>query len=207
MEHLWAPWRITYIEAEKPAKCILCESPEQHKDEAAYILFRGARNYVMLNSFPYNPGHLLVAPYRHIATLEEMTLEERYEHFDIVAQAAAALRGALKPGGFNIGINAGRIAGAGLMNCAPRAGTRKRRQRSSKPCPIGERLYTFSADTTGWIPCLSRIMPAWAGCIRSWQNSPISRGGRRKHRAIMIQQKRLTWNPSRRWSAVPLRMM
>ncbi len=114
MEHLWAPWRITYIEAEKPAKCILCENPKRNDDEATYILFRGALNYVMLNSFPYNPGHLLVAPYRHIATLEEMTPEERHEHFDVVTQAAAALRGALKPGGFNIGINAGRIAGAGI---------------------------------------------------------------------------------------------
>ncbi len=114
MEHLCAPWRDKYIEGEKPEKCILCELPAQNNDQATYIVHRGALNYVVLNSFPYNPGHLLVAPYRHIARLEEMTPEERHEHFDIVSQAAAVLRDVFKPGGFNFGINTGRIAGAGI---------------------------------------------------------------------------------------------
>ena len=68
----------------------------------------------MLNAYPYNSGHLMVAPYRHIATLEEMTEEERHEHFDIVSRCVKAMRQELKPEGFNVGINMGKSAGAGI---------------------------------------------------------------------------------------------
>ena len=68
----------------------------------------------MLNSYPYNPGHLMVAPYSHVASLEELTDDEIHEHFEIVSRSLKVLRQAFKPGGFNIGLNLGRVAGAGI---------------------------------------------------------------------------------------------
>jgi ATP adenylyltransferase len=114
MERIWAPWRIQYIQMEKPAGCILCEKPKENNDVQNYILHRGDKNFIILNSYPYNPGHLMAAPYRHIANLEELTEEERHEHFEIVSRCLRALRQVFNPDGFNIGINLGRAAGAGI---------------------------------------------------------------------------------------------
>ncbi len=114
MERIWAPWRIEYILMEKPEGCILCEKPKEDNDEQNYILYRGDNNFIMLNSFPYNPGHLLVAPYRHIGSLEELTEEERNEHFEMVSRSIRVLREAFNPGGFNIGANMGKVAGTGI---------------------------------------------------------------------------------------------
>jgi ATP adenylyltransferase len=72
VEHIWAPWRMEFILNDKPNDCILCEKPAQSDDEGNLILHRGRLNFVILNKYPYNPGHLMVAPYRHIATLEDM---------------------------------------------------------------------------------------------------------------------------------------
>ena len=114
MEHMWAPWRVQYIESAKPEGCILCDKPTENKDVENYILFRGEKNFVIMNSYPYNPGHLMVAPYRHVASLEELTAEELHEHFDIVSRSIKVLRQAFSPGGFNLGINIGKVAGAGI---------------------------------------------------------------------------------------------
>ncbi len=115
MQQIWAPWRIQYIRQEKPAGCILCEKPGEDNDASNYILYRGKENFVILNSYPYNPGHLMVAPYRHVASLEELTEEERGEHFEIVSQAIRVLKQEFSPGGFNIGANIGGVAGAGIV--------------------------------------------------------------------------------------------
>ena len=114
MERIWAPWRIEYILMEKPEGCILCEKPKEDKDTQNYILYRGDKNFIILNSYPYNPGHLLVAPYRHIGKLEELTEEERNEHFEMVSRSIRVLREVFNPGGFNIGANIGKVAGAGI---------------------------------------------------------------------------------------------
>jgi ATP adenylyltransferase len=118
MEHMWAPWRMEFILNEKPSDCILCQKPGEDDDECNLILYRGRLNFVILNKFPYNPGHLMVAPYRHIATLEDMNDEELLDHFSIVRRCTKALRGALDPAGFNIGINLGKVAGAGISDHA-----------------------------------------------------------------------------------------
>ncbi|MFC2056763.1 HIT domain-containing protein [Chloroflexota bacterium] len=115
MEYIWAPWRMEYIQMEKPQGCILCEKPLQDNDAKNYILYRGGRNFVILNSYPYSPGHLMIAPYRHIASLEELTEEERHEHFDIVSRSIKLLRQELNPEGFNLGVNIGKVAGAGIV--------------------------------------------------------------------------------------------
>jgi len=114
MKLIWAPWRIQYIRAAKPAGCILCDKPGENRDKQNYILYRGKKNFIMLNSFPYNPGHLLIAPYRHIATPEELTEDERNEHFDLVCRSIVVLKAEFKPAGFNTGANVGRVAGAGI---------------------------------------------------------------------------------------------
>jgi ATP adenylyltransferase len=114
MEHIWAPWRIRYILDEKPEGCILCEKPKEDQDVQNYILYRGDKNFIMLNSYPYNPAHLLVAPYRHIGSLEDLTEEERNEHYKLISRSLEVLKEAFKPGGFNIGSNIGGVAGAGI---------------------------------------------------------------------------------------------
>ncbi len=114
MRRIWAPWRMEYIQMEKPEGCILCDKPKQNNDVSNYILYRGDRNFVIMNSYPYNPAHLMIAPYRHIAKLEELTDGERNEHFEIVGRSIKVLKQVFNPGGFNIGINIGRVAGAGI---------------------------------------------------------------------------------------------
>ncbi len=116
MKPIWAPWRMEYIETEKPAGCVLCEKPKQDNDAASYILHRGGKNFVIMNTYPYNPGHLMIAPYRHVANLEDLTTEELHEHIEIVSRSIKVLRKAFNPGGFNVGINMGKAAGAGITD-------------------------------------------------------------------------------------------
>jgi len=114
MEQIWAPWRIEYILMEKPPGCFLCDKPKEDDDVANYILYRAERNFIILNIYPYNPGHLMVAPYRHVADLAGLTDEELSEHFQLVSRSIEALKREWNPGGFNIGINIGKVAGAGM---------------------------------------------------------------------------------------------
>ncbi|MDP3878806.1 MAG: HIT domain-containing protein [Dehalococcoidales bacterium] len=114
MKHIWAPWRIEYVRMKKAAGCMLCDKPEEDNDVANYILYRGSQHFIMLNGYPYSPGHLLVAPYQHAGSLEELTDEELHEHFEVVRRGITVLRKAFNPEGFNLGINIGKVAGAGI---------------------------------------------------------------------------------------------
>jgi ATP adenylyltransferase len=114
MKHIWAPWRIEYIRSEKPKGCILCDKPKENRDAENLILFRGKDNFVIMNLYPYNPGHLMVAPYRHVDSPERLTDEERFEHFNLTMLCLKVLREELSPGGMNLGANLGRAAGAGI---------------------------------------------------------------------------------------------
>ena len=114
MKHIWAPWRIQYILDEKPEGCVLCDKPGEGKDASNHILYRGAKNFVIMNLYPYNPGHLMVAPYRHVPTLEDLTAEERNEHFELVSRSVTVLKEVFSPDGFNLGANLGKAAGAGI---------------------------------------------------------------------------------------------
>ncbi len=116
MKRIWSPWRVQYIHYPAPAGCIFCDKPRESKDQENGILFRGSGNFVIMNAFPYNPGHLIVVPYRHIGILEEMTVGERNEHYQIVSQAVGVLRAETKTANFNIGMNLGRVAGAGIAD-------------------------------------------------------------------------------------------
>ncbi len=114
MEHIWGPWRMEYIKMEKPEGCIFCDCPKEDKDEEYNILYRGELNFVMLNLYPYSPGHLIVAPYRHVDSPEKLTPEERCEHFEIVSRCVDVLRKEFGPDGFNLGMNLGKVGGAGI---------------------------------------------------------------------------------------------
>ena len=116
MDTVWAPWRMTYIEMEKPSGCILCSKPRENKDAANYILYRAESNFIILNSYPYNPGHLMVAPYRQVASPEELSREELLEHSELVTQSLVILRQSFGCDGFNLGMNLGTVAGAGIAD-------------------------------------------------------------------------------------------
>jgi ATP adenylyltransferase len=115
-ETLWAPWRLQYIEKPNPSGggCIFVELPAENDDRKNYILFRGAEAFVMLNAFPYTSGHLMIAPYQHTAELSDLSDAALLEINQLVAKAVGWLRAAYKPDGFNIGVNLGRSAGAGI---------------------------------------------------------------------------------------------
>ena len=114
MKVIWAPWRIEYIRMKKPAGCILCDKPQQNNDKENLILYRGKYNFIMMNAYPYNPGHLMIAPYRHIARLEDFNPDELHDHIEVLTIANKVLREVINPDGFNIGINLGKVAGAGI---------------------------------------------------------------------------------------------
>jgi len=114
MEKLWAPWRMEYILQEKPSGCIFCDKPKQDRDRENLILHRGAGCFVIMNFYPYNNGHLMIVPYRHIADLAALTAAEQSEMMTLLGRCTTILTQQLKPHGFNIGMNLGRTAGAGI---------------------------------------------------------------------------------------------
>jgi ATP adenylyltransferase len=115
---LWAPWRLKYIErpttGTKLGSDFFLELPVQNDDRANLILYRGTFAFVIMNAFPYTNGHLLVAPYRQVAEIEEMTDPELLEVNQLLAMSAKWLKATLKPDGFNIGVNLGSAGGAGV---------------------------------------------------------------------------------------------
>jgi len=113
-ERLWAPWRFQYIEAKETPGCIFVELPRQDTDRENLILHRGQFAFVMLNAFPYTNGHLLVAPYKHTANLSELDDAEHLEIGRLVTAGVRWIEDAYRPDGFNIGVNLGRAAGAGI---------------------------------------------------------------------------------------------
>ncbi len=115
MKVLWAPWRLRYIEqARVPQECIFCLKPKEKRDFENFILYRGKTCFTIMNIFPYANGHLMVAPYRHIADFDDLTARETIELVESLSRAMKILKRGLKPDGFNIGLNLGKIAGAGV---------------------------------------------------------------------------------------------
>jgi len=117
LDRLWAPWRIEYIEAPHPLDegCVFCDKLALGDDEQALILARAGRAFAMLNAYPYNPGHLMVAPLRHIGGLEDLDAAELADVDGLLQRSLGALKKASVPDGFNVGLNLGRVAGAGVL--------------------------------------------------------------------------------------------
>jgi ATP adenylyltransferase len=121
VERLWTPWRMAYIRHAGGADgsdqgCIFCDLPLQDDDEANHILARGAHTFVILNAFPYNPGHLMIAPYRHVGDYLELTPDELAETMAFTGTGVRALREGSGAHGFNLGMNLGQVAGAGIVD-------------------------------------------------------------------------------------------
>jgi ATP adenylyltransferase len=113
-ERLWAPWRLEYIKGPKPQECIFCAKPATGDDRAAHIVHRGEHCFVMLNTFPYNNGHMMISPYEHVPSIEELGDPVLLELMTLSQRSLVALRETYGPEGFNIGINQGKVAGAGF---------------------------------------------------------------------------------------------
>jgi ATP adenylyltransferase len=113
---LWAPWRMGYINGEKEDGCLFCRKAEGLDDVADHVVARGERSFVLLNLFPYNSGHLMVAPYRHTGELEDLAPEEIADLMALVRKAVEVLKNCLRPEGFNVGFNLGKAAGAGIVD-------------------------------------------------------------------------------------------
>jgi ATP adenylyltransferase len=117
MERLWTPWRMEYIKnAGRMDGCIFCDLPGAGDDEGTLILARGALSFVIMNKFPYNSGHLMVAPFRHAGDFRDLTPDELAEMTALSQRCMAALTETLAPHGFNLGVNQGHIAGAGVAD-------------------------------------------------------------------------------------------
>ena len=119
MKRLWTPWRMEYILSDKSdheTGCLFCTKARQTNDRENLILYRGPRTYTILNLYPYNNGHLMVVPYRHTPNVDGLDDETLAEMMVEVKHAVRALEKAMSPNGFNIGINIGRSAGAGVEN-------------------------------------------------------------------------------------------
>jgi ATP adenylyltransferase len=129
-QRIWAPWRLEYVKdasKDKESECIFCTALEAGDDQANLIVRRGERCFVILNKFPYTNGHLMVAPYEHIAELQGLDEETLAEMMSLAQRGIAALETSYAPHGYNVGFNQGRVAGAGVehhihMHVVPRWG-------------------------------------------------------------------------------------
>jgi len=114
-QRIWAPWRLRYVKNAKQAtECVFCAKPEAGADRENLIVHRGDRCFVILNLFPYTNGHLMVAPFEHVGRLQDIEPDVTAEMMDLAQQAMRRLEEIYRPEGFNVGLNQGRVAGAGV---------------------------------------------------------------------------------------------
>ncbi len=115
MDRLWAPWRLKYVASGKKSEgCLFCNKYMTKNPESDYVVKRSGLAFILLNIYPYNNGHLMIAPARHTADIEDLSSDERHELFSLLVEAKVLLKKVMNPDGFNIGINCGDIAGAGI---------------------------------------------------------------------------------------------
>lgn len=119
MDYLWSPWRYQYVTSGAPnpkgeQSCLFCRITAQSEDRENFVVLRAQRNFVVLNRYPYSPGHLMIAPYEHVATLEDAQTETMEELIRLAQKAEAAVRKIYNAGGVNLGFNIGQCAGAGV---------------------------------------------------------------------------------------------
>ncbi len=146
---LWAPWRSGYIMEKKEKGCIFCNRLKRRRDKEDLIVYRDRRNSVILNRYPYNSGHALIVPNRHIATLDRMTEVEASEFFELVRLTVLVLKNTFHPQSLNVGMNLGRGSGAGIpahlhMHIVPRWNG----DTSFMPVIGNTRVVSFGLDLT-----------------------------------------------------------
>lgn len=119
MDNLWAPWRLEYVKAADEINeegCIFCDLPaqEHEKDQENLILHRAKHSFIIMNKYPYNGGHLMVVPYQHTNRFDDLSPDEKLELMDLLQDSIHAFENTFEPHGYNIGLNLGRVAGAGI---------------------------------------------------------------------------------------------
>jgi ATP adenylyltransferase len=116
MDFLWSPWRYHYLAsgAKRPSTCVFCIEEDRSRDRERLVVFRGVHNFIILNLFPYTSGHVMVAPYDHLNTIALAKTEQMSEMMQLAQRLVGALQGLYAPEGFNIGMNLGQSAGAGI---------------------------------------------------------------------------------------------
>ena len=116
MDRLWAPWRIDYIKSEKEKGCIFCDKPAEGDDHSMLILYRGENSFVIMNLYPYNNGHLMIAPYQHTDSTHELNSSSRSEIMELADQIMTIQKNIMNADGFNYGANIGYSGGAGFAD-------------------------------------------------------------------------------------------
>ena len=118
MKRLWAPWRMKFLNQDhgKPSGCVFCVLPAEKSDEKNLILHRSAHAFTIFNKYPYNPGHLMVIPFRHTANFAELSADELLDMQRQLQQSIVVLKKSMNPQGFNIGMNLGEAGGAGIRD-------------------------------------------------------------------------------------------
>ncbi len=117
MDYIWTPWRYRYIaEAGKSTGCVFCDAPAAKRDEETLIVLRGMQNYVILNRYPYTSGHIMIVPYAHTADFVGLDSETSAEIMQLAQRMQSALDAVYHPEGYNLGMNLGRSAGAGIAD-------------------------------------------------------------------------------------------
>lgn len=116
MDKLWAPWRMKYIFENKTGDCIFCEKPAQKKDKENFILDRSSHSFSILNIYPYNNGHIMIVPYRHLGSFEDLSNEELLDISVSIRKWVSVIRKCMNPAGFNLGVNIGEVSGAGIAD-------------------------------------------------------------------------------------------
>lgn len=114
MNRIWAPWRLKYVQNIKKGGCLFCRVQRSKNDSKNRVVFRSSHCFVILNTFPYNNGHLMIVPYRHIADPQKLSDAEVLDMNKTLNRMVTVLKKVLKPSGFNIGLNIGKYAGAGI---------------------------------------------------------------------------------------------
>jgi ATP adenylyltransferase len=126
MDYLWTPWRYAYVTtAQKISSCIFCDLPKDGDDAKVRIVYRGQHCYIILNTYPYTPGHVMIVPFLHIDELQSLPVEAAHEMMDLSQKMERVLRTLYTPDGINVGMNIGKAAGAGVaghihMHALPR---------------------------------------------------------------------------------------
>lgn len=161
METLMAPWRYSYIQSAKSGSrtCIFCDFPtDGTEDRVHFIVFRGKHCFVILNAYPYSSGHLMVIPYRHTVDLSSFSADEALEFHALIARSVQCLKDAFHPQGFNIGINMGAAAGAGIdthIHC------------HIVPRWSGDSNFMAAVGNTKVVPI--SLEETWSRCRANWQ--------------------------------------
>lgn len=114
MKHLWAPWRMEYIERGKNNDCIFCICNRENRDKENLVVWRTALSFVIMNRFPYSHSHLMIAPIRHVKHIQELSPAEQLDIMGLMAKSIGIIERVYHPDGFNVGLNLGKVAGAGF---------------------------------------------------------------------------------------------